>query len=304
LCYYYSSSYTLMQSPDVQASLHPHICVLTPVHQDHGVAARQLLNYSHYMADAKITFIYHLSRQSTCCIKSTLEWAAKLAGRDIIFNNFQAQTSYLCCFSSILANADLIDKIGIRPDYVYLHSDSDLLIRNGVVGAISQNSYGIMLQPVDYATWQWDQAPVMRKDPRLLPFLDSIGCGPNGLTFGRAEGSFFSWQCWQTIIQAIRQTFHKDDAYFEQTNTHWTAEEIIFPTATRHLLQKYSANSRQPLVYVKPVPDGKRTAPHNMITQAELEDIRSNSIYYGAKRFSPDFTDAATCEVYPSPTLI
>ena len=282
----------------------PSICILTPVHQNCEVAARQFLNYSYFLRGSKITFLYHLSRGSNPCMKTTLSCMAKLTGNKLYFSPYQAQTSYISCFSAILSCADFIKELGIKFDYIYLHSDSDLLIRDGIVEEMARYSYGIMRQDVHYATWEWDQAPMMRKDDRLAAFMHGIGIPQSGLVFGRAEGSFFDWASWNRILDNITQFFSKSDSYFENASNHWTAEEIVIPTAARHLLTSSGVSRRDQLVFAKLIPDGKRQEPTNMINNQELFELVERGKYYGAKRFNDDLGDLASGSIYPSPATL
>ena len=96
---------------------------------------------------------------------------------------------------------------------------------------------------------------------------------------------------WSFVAGKICEYF--DNAYFDDTSTHWCAEEVLLPTLVR-IANRTPVPFRNQLIYTKPaVPDADRSPGSSCINIDDIIRLRMEGIYYGAKWFSPDLTNEA-----------
>ena len=271
------------------------LAILTPVHGN-GSAARviaQTRNYCAYLRPSTdVRFYLHISRASSAEFRSEIVEHATDFTCPLVVSPKSRETSLKSALGALIQlNQDLRED-DWEPDYVMWHSDSDLMIKQGVEKVISRYSYGVGSSPFDLETSSWAHAEKMRVDPRLPEFLKQC-CGGDkrALKLGRVECSFMEWALWTKVSECINCYFGGD--YFDNPGNHWCAEEILLPSLAG-IFSKQSSSSRQQLCFTKLcLPGSDRDPGSQKITIDDVNRLRDQEYFYCAKWFSPSLDDDA-----------
>ena len=272
------------------------LAILTPVHGSSGARITlQLKNYQKWCKDVKIKFYIHPSLETTNKLTADLLRYAAHASMDIKLCPLSVATSFRSCLNAILAMDKMLSEDSFNADYVYYHSDSDLLFSDGVSGVISEHDFGVdVIQYTSAINEAWPHAGLMWCDQRFVDFVDGfLGGDRSMIRIGRIEGSFYKKNLWDKILAVVRTYF--DSPFFDDVENHWCAEEILFPTLAVHPTISSIFDRRRPnLVFVKN-PDSQldRNAEEGKITVFDIQNLRANGAFHGAKWFSNDPADPA-----------
>lgn len=272
------------------------LAILTPVHGHNGVRIIwQLQNYLKWCKGLQIRFYIHPSLESTNQLTADVLGFATRDSVDIAWCPISTPTSFKTCLNAILSMDTMLAKDDYSPDYVYYHSDSDLLFCDGVGSEIAKYDLGVEIE--EYTAEinaAWPHASVMWVDPRFSTFLSEFLKGDKSMIrMGRTEGSFYKKRVWDQLITVVRRYF--GDAFFETAKNHWCAEEILIPTIANCLAANTIFPSwRQNLIFTKhPGRQLERNSVEGKITVSDIQELRRQGVFFGAKWFSNDPEDPA-----------
>jgi hypothetical protein len=241
------------------------IAILCPIHRNIELVALQLDNYKKY-TDNRCTQILHRSKEGFH--NFTLDKISKYKSFDgVRFSRYAATTSWKTCMGAFIACSDLLDRSEF--DYVYIHTDGDLLIYGDLFNYIVSNKIGY--SGIYFLGHEvWPHFKLMANDTRLLNLIDSIGLKFSDLVFGRQEGAFFPTSLWLKIINKITEFY--DDSYFDEVDLHWPLEEVLVPTLAKFYSE--DADHVPNVVFTKQLlHSGGRDNPLNCIS---IEDIQAH----------------------------
>lgn len=272
------------------------LAILTPIHGRVGdKVIQQVQNYQRWCQDVTLKFYFHPSLESTNQLTADVIHFAKKYSADTLFCPLSAATSFKTCLNAMLELDELMALDNFEPDYIYWHTDSDLLIAEGLSTEIAKFDLGIDIINFPLSTRaEWPHSRLMWADIRASRFVERFLDGDtNMIKIGRTEGSFFRRPVWDAIISVVRTYFQ--DSYFDNVEHHWCAEEILIPTISNHpyISDKYGGR-RENLVFVKrPDQQLDRTSDDHVIEIADILELRSQGVFYAAKWFSNNLNDPA-----------
>ena len=272
------------------------LAILAPVHgSSTDKAFAQLANYSHYLNNqADCRFYFHISKQSTAGFRDQFHELAASGLYPISIAPSSRTTSTMTTLNALIELAQTLEQDEWLPDYVLWHSESDLLIKEGICSEISKYQYGAGTHHFSYADIEWSHAPLMRLDDRLNRLLENVFEGnSSNLRIGRIEGCFMDSKTWAFTTNKLSQFFDND--FFDNASNHWCAEEILIPSLAR-MANLPNLRCRSQLIYTKPtIPsaDSDRNPGQDCITSADIINLRNENVFYGAKWFSPDLQNEA-----------
>ena len=280
------------------------LAILAPLHgSSTDKAFAQIANYSHYLNNqADYRFYFHISKQSSAGFGDQLHELAASGLYPISIAPCSRTTSVVTTLSALIELAQTLEKDGWLPDYVLWHSESDLLIKEGICSEISKYQYGVGTNCFSYAEIEWSHAPLMRLDDRLNRLLeDAFEDDLSNLRIGRTEGCFMDSKTWAFTINKLYQFFDND--FFDNVSNHWCAEEILLPSLAR-IANLPNLRCRDQLIYTKPtIPstESDRDPGQDCITSADIINLRNENVFYGAKWFSPDLQNEARLFLQKTP---
>ena len=270
------------------------LAILGPVHgQTFDRLQEQFANYALYLSgEDSYRFYVHVSRESTDEFRNGLANFRASHPSLLRIAEESRVTSTRSCLNALIQLSYLLNTDGWMPDYIFWHSDSDLLVRTNLTSEITRYSFGVEMCDLDYMDDCWSHSLNMRRDQRLVSLVNNIlSCSFSDLRIGRTEGCFMNFSTWSFVAGKICEYF--DDSYFDDTSTHWCAEEVLIPTLAR-IANRTPVPYRNQLIYTKPaVPDSDRNPGSACISRYDIIRLRTEGIYYGAKWFSPDLDNEA-----------
>jgi hypothetical protein len=268
------------------------LAILAPVHGSNADRVRaQLENYALFLGNGvDCRFYLHVSRESTDGLRDELSSFSASFPFDIYIAHNSRQTSIMTCLNALVELAQVLGQDMWDPDYVLWHSESDLLVRDGVCSEICKYDFGIGIHHINYFDDKWSHAPKMRLDYRLGNLLDDTFEGSvSNLRIGRVEGCFMNSYTWSFVTSKIFKYF--DNSFFDDLSNHWCAEEILLPSLAR-IANTQSLRYRDQLIYTKDtLPNANRDPGLDCISISDILKIRKEGIYFGAKWFSPDLSN-------------
>lgn len=266
------------------------IAVFCPFHDRPDLAYEQLANYRKlFKGNAK--FFLHLS--SDARKKNITEYTLmENMFDDVEIAPESFQTSFNCIFGAFLScSSHLFEKYKVSDfSHVFLHSDADLLLKDGIYQHIIKNDIGFgggyMKMPCKDDD-PWPHARRMYEDSVFVNIIEELALPENSLHRGRQEGAFFPFDVWYEIY-LIAKGFYPWDKYFESTKE-WPLEEVFIPTICKSVL-KVAGHTKHTVV-TKPVTQaGGRKNPDNAYSIDEVKDFMLNGepASFGIKRLPLD----------------
>jgi hypothetical protein len=261
------------------------IAILCPVHRRPDLVAEQIKNYKKFVEDDLI-FVLHPSNEGRPIFEKFQDNFNLDA--NIIICKESWKTNWRCTMGAYLSCSLELFKLNQNFDYVYIHTDGDLLFRRGASEIIRNKKTGytknLLLSNSD-----WVHAENLRNDVNYKKILDSLDI--KDIFFGRQEGSFFTKQLWEKIIDLSLNYFSKN--YFENNQILWPLEESIIATLAFFKTKQDPMVSN--LIYTKAIEfEGGRENILNCVNVNDLMlRLKANDLYYGIKWFSQDINDSS-----------
>tara|TARA_B100000780_G_scaffold279184_1_gene256264 strand:+ start:5074 stop:5955 length:882 start_codon:yes stop_codon:yes gene_type:complete len=251
-------------------SNHYKVAILSSVSFNFELVKRQLSNYQLSHGNDAIHFLHVASDGDLN--------ASELSGLDDISVNAESsayKTSNLCNFGGQLANSQRLFSAnsGVKADYVYIHTDADLIVKGNVSSFVQQKKCGFLKQKPSNA---WPHFNKMMSDPCFQAIRKHMAIPDSDVIMGRQEGSFFPIELWQEMSQIFLQFYSTD--FFEKRNLLWPIEEGIVPTVAQKLIDshfpQYAPQSKN-IVITKPLkPSGDGRNPRDVAENCvQIEDI-------------------------------
>lgn len=277
------------------------LAILTPIHGKEPTRHLiQLANYLSFMAEADITFYYHFSLESSPEFIERFKAGSSSLTTRCRFCPRSRQTSINSAINALIETTRMLISDNWIPDKVYYHTDSDLLFTHKAINNIQDFEIGVGADTGSVLDKnKWVHYNAMMNDSRLINFFENeLKAQKSKLIVGRTEGMFASYERWEQLFTVISRYF--DDSFFDSTLNHWCIEEVIVPSL---LLAKADGctNHRSQLIYTKRNPPSdiagpsKNTDPRmlaqNHITIQDIDRLRIEGRYSGAKWFSPEKED-------------
>ena len=267
------------------------IAVLSPVHRRPDLLLAQLVNYNKYSNNSCDHFL-HVSRDGRGNFQeSDIETLVNEGGA--IFTKYSNGTSWRTCIGAFIACSELIDE-NIH-DFVYVHTDADLIISGNLQNYIYEHKLGYGSVPIAKAK-HWIHSNKLIEDKRFKELRDSIGLSFGDVVFGRQEGAFYPVDLWKKIISEISRYY--DASFFDYPDLHWPIEESIIPTLAKKF--SYSSPHVWNIVRTKELTlSGGRDNPENCINLNDLEKYIGTPGHQciALKWFSQNLSDVARLKV-------
>jgi hypothetical protein len=266
-------------SPDHSSSL---IAISTPVHTDIDASIRQLHNYSRFFG-GNIVYLMHLSREASH-LRDDYNKAISSFPNAILLPESRA-TSIYCTLGAHIAATEYLLNEYMRPDFIYFHSASDLLIKRGLARHIEITKSGIMHYRIDESNWMWSEH--LKADKSFSAFLDELSICTQDIYFGRIEGSYMKFEFWLEAYAVIKRVYDLD-SFISGNAGVWPVEESLIPTY--YLNTQGIPNSNIAVETKRLNGMESRNSPISLI---ELEAYLLNPAVFGAKWFASDLRDPA-----------
>lgn len=264
------------------------LAILLPAHATSAdKLIRQLKNYEMWLEDGKSCrhYFIHFSSETPTQVKESVLAFCEASQIQLSINSNCRITSYNSCLGALIELSQLLAKADRSFSFVYYHTDSDLLFRSGLAEYIANNRFAIgILGRLGYHTTQWYHAEKMRKDSRVIGFVNNVlGGSYDDLYIGRVEGMFAPYHAWMMIADVLNHYF--GNTYFDDPKNHWCAEEVLYPTLFKHFEQFLGdyVNLASNVVYVS-LEGGARS--DRIISPSKLHSLMKSTSYFGAKWFS------------------
>ena len=263
------------------------IAILCPVHRRPDLLKKQLENYNHFFKNGCI-HILHPSKEGATnfdeCFFQELE---------LNHNAFKTRqsngTSWKSIIGALIACTDELDLD--QCDFVYIHTDGDLLVKGNLSEYIYKNKLGFWGE-YPKESFGWPHQNMMESDQRFARMRHDLGLSFEDILMGRQEGSFYPIDIWKKIISKISEYYN--EAFFDSFNIHWPVEEVVIPTLANFYT---NGQSRVPnIIKTKElILPGGRDNRENCISVDELQVILDdkNKQCVGVKWFSQDADDPA-----------
>jgi len=247
----------------------------------------QIKNYNKH-SNNNCQHIFHISKEGRDNF-SPSDLRLLIEQGNVFFSNYSNQTSWLTCIGAFIACSELID--GQVFDYVYIHTDGDLIISGDLDKHIYGHKLGYSSIPIANAN-EWIHYAKLVQDRRFEELRSSLNISFDDVVYGRQEGSFYSTELWLKIISKISEYY--DSTFFDDLAQHWPIEEAVIPT----LAKFYSENSKHVRNVVRTkewITTGGRDNPVNCIDLSDLSNYISSSKgqCIAIKWFSQDINDQA-----------
>jgi hypothetical protein len=266
------------------------IFVICPIHRRADLISMQLVNYNNSTNNG-CKHVLHVSKDGRN--NFTQDDYASFENYGAVLTNESYGTSWKCAIGGIIACTKLLDVL--EYDFVYVHTDADLLIKGNLQDYIYEKRIGYSCHDLSYGV-DWAHYDKLINDRRFADLRESLGLSINDVYFGRQEGAFYPSVLWLKIITKISEFY--DDVFFNDLDAHWPIEESVVPTLAKY----YSTETRscQNVVHTKEWSfDGGRENPQNCVSVSDLLlKYNDNTLKcVGVKWFSQDINDEARCMV-------
>lgn len=262
------------------------IAIFCPFHLRHDIAIDQINNYQALFSNNAMFFI-HISVDAR---NSKLQEYQEIETRfeNVVLIPFSNVTSSNCTFGAFLACTEYLLQSYEKSyfSHIYLHTDSNLLLKRGVDEYIIENNVGFgigqspMLEPHES---KWFHATSMYGDSKFVNFIQAH----KGIDIwvGRQEGSFFSVDLWLEIYNTS-QFFYPWDEYINELENVWPLEEVLIPTICKSILN-IDSNVRNVIQTKKQTASTKGQPLREIYGIADLDDFWSepDPTIFGVKRF-------------------
>lgn len=259
------------------------IAILTPCHRDISRTERQIVNYNKFFNEADIVHLLHIAKDANE-LRNDYEM---LAGRfsNVSLAAYSLGTSQYCTLGAFVSCTHELLKRNIIPDYVYMHTDSDLLYTAGLFDYIASKRIAYEKYTTTLFKNDWYWIPRIKADPVFEKFFAYYGLDVGLINIGRQEGSFFSWCVWVEAINLI-STHYNEFSFFNDVSIHWPVEECLIPTIVSQVLNVEPAVKN--VIHTKSVNGvSSRT---DFVTLPDIEGFRTIEGKFGAKWFAPTLT--------------
>lgn len=263
------------------------IAVLCPVHRRPDLILEQIKNYLTFGGE-EFLHILHPSQEGRSKFSGIGDELSNLA--DVHLCDESWSTSWSCAMAAYLSCTKKLESFDDF-DYVYLHTDADLLIKKGLPQWIKTHEMGFKANKY-YANSAWIHSGSLNSDSAYLNLREYLGIKDDDVLLGRQEGAFYKREIWSEIVEILKKFFPRE--YFSSTNKLWPIEESVIPTVAKHITRDFPASSN--LIYTKEVMfPGGRENDQNCLTVEDINDLRLNaeSSFFGAKWFSQKIDDSA-----------
>lgn len=271
----------------------PKIAILCPVHHGAGRVLAQVENYNHLFGSSCI-HILHVSKDSVEEYRSLPD---SFFPKNVILNFNSWPTNFRCTMGALASNTSHIQSSEYWPgiDYVYIHSDSDLLIFGNPVEYINNNRNAFSGSAIRE---NWIHYKRMKADKKYDKIISEIGIPPSEILYGRQEGAFFQKSLWEKIIRVFSS--HYDPEFLSRYENTWPMEEGIIPTLANYFLKPEGKIARV-IVRTKPMVSNKPGVPmrkneENLVQPTDIDRLRANakeSECIAMKWFSQDLNHPA-----------
>lgn len=207
------------------------IAVLCPIHRRPDLVLEQLTNYRYFSNDSCF-HILHISKEGKDNFPETfIESVSSTYGT---FTDESAGTSWKCVMGGFIKCSGVLEQLDT--DFVYLHTDGDLLVKGNLTDYIYKNKLAYS-GGFPEKSWNWPHYEKMMSDNLFKKMRDRLGIKENEILVGRQEGAFFPKDLWLKIISVVSEYYN--DSFYDDVSLHWPLEEALVPTLARH----FSMNS-------------------------------------------------------------
>lgn len=267
------------------------IAVLSPVHRRTDLLIEQLNNYNVFFGN-KCHHILHPSIEGRSLFCS--DFFEKISHK---FSFEIVEKSQKTSWKTIMgAFIECSKKItDDRFDYVYLHTDADLLVKGDLYSYIYEKKLGFS-GGFPEKSWNWPHYDKMTNDVRYQRLRADLGIQESAMLIGRQEGSFFPVSIWLKIVEQI--SFYYKEDFFDNDNLHWPIEEGVIPTLAKHFTK--NTDKVKNVIHTKELIHSSPTgnARDNIDNCINIEDLVSvvgdiQVVCAGLKWFSQDINDPA-----------
>jgi hypothetical protein len=205
------------------------VAVLCPIVRRPDLVAQQLDNYFDFHGEHGV-HILHPAIGSGNLFASLDDLVSRPV--DFILNDDPWLTSYNSIFGSILSSHAVLKAYGVAADFVYVHTDGDLLIEGDFIRTVREGRNAFTSYP---AGPNWTHYEAMMKDQAFHELRKYCSIDDTQIFVGRQEGSFFETAVWLEMMELALRFFPR--SHFEDRSKHWPIEEAILPTLCMRLLQ-------------------------------------------------------------------
>ena len=267
------------------------IFVICPVHRRPDLIQMQLNNYN-LSTNFGCKHVLHISKEGRNNFSD--EDIINLNSNGAIFSIENNGTSWKCTIGAMIACTKSLDVS--ECDYVYVHTDADLIVKGNLRKYIYEKQLGYSCANISKGV-KWAHYHKLINDERFSSLRNSLGLSIDDVYFGRQEGAFYPSELWLKIINKISEFY--DHNYFDDVESHWPLEEAVVPTLARY----FSTEIRLSQNIVKTKEwcfEGERDNPNNCVTVEDLMALYSDESTecVGLKWFSQDINDDARALVF------
>lgn len=263
------------------------IATLCPVHRRPDLVLEQIRNYLIF-GGPEFFHILHPSQEGRSQFSNIRDQLLGVV--DIHLCDESWKTSWSCGMAAYLSCTKKLESLG-EFDYVYLHTDADLLIKKGLLRWIKSHEIGFNASK-HHDISSWFHFDSLKADSVYLDLRRYLGIKDDEILYGRQEGVFFKKELWFEIVVILRKFFSCE--YFSNATLLWPLEESVIPTVAKFITQGYPSSSN--VIYTKKCQfsDG-RDNDKNCLNLDDIKSIRLNSdqSFFGAKWFSQNTDDSA-----------
>jgi 4-hydroxy 2-oxovalerate aldolase len=257
------------------------IAVLCPIHKRPDLVIEQLENYK-YFSDNGCFHILHPSREGRKNFAEKFE--EEITSFGIICENSKP-TSWKTIMAAFIECSRYLSNDSF--DYVYIHTDGDLLFKGNLKSHIYDKKIGFS-GSFPEPKWNWPHYKTMFDDNRFKQLRASLQINDEDILVGRQEGSFFPIKIWRSIVEQISKFY--DDSFFEEQENLWPLEEALIPTLANFFNEE--KNRSRNIIYTKELKNYTALARENEINSVTIQDIQNilgnkNIECAGMKWFSP-----------------
>lgn len=265
------------------------IAIFSPVHSRPDLIKYQIANYEKLLS-TKPMFFLHPSIESEKLFED-FSYSSEFGG-DVLLCKQRWNTTWTTIMGAYISCTHELVKSGISFDYIYIHTDGDLLFKSGLVDYILENKIGFS-RSAGIKNSGWLHCEELLRDQRFKAFLDSNKIAEESIFYGRQEGSFFPVSIWMRIVNAIEVFFN--ESIFKNSCPNWPVEEVLIPTLASFFISN-DINPVGNVIFTKPIIfSGGRDNDENCLRLEDIEYLLSNenNSWFGAKWFSHNINDSA-----------
>lgn len=267
------------------------IAVFTPIHRRPDLILDQIRNYEFFHRNNAFHLL-HPSSEGLTDLGKLMDLLKKV-DCDVYVNPISQGTSWKCVFGAFVSNTNfLLTKNDLKPEYIYLHTDADLIIKGSLSRYVFDNEIGFTSNKLTH-DWVWSDR--LFQDERFSKLKKYLSISDEEIFLGRMEGSFFPYKLWAEIMSLITKFY--DDGFFSEPKAHWPLEEVLIQT----IIQKLYPNLKHaPIVVItRQMKDYKSINPRdiddNCIQIEDVQEAIKNNLRdcIGMKWFSQNYDDPA-----------